>query len=285
MKPGVGNFYTDGSRMYGRVGCGIFYEELNLNLSFRLPDHCSVFQAELIAINEAVDWMKYNVISVRDIGIFTDSQAAIKVLQSGFLTSKVALNCLSSLNEMAEQFNIQFTLVSGHFNITGNVRADGLARKGTSCRILLSKADTGAPLSTCKQILKEEAYNITNERWSKHNACVITRQIWPSLDLSRSNQLLSLKRCSIGTIVGVITGHCLMGNHARRLGVFSHDYCRGCRDEEEEETILHYLCTCPSLAQHRLNYLGTRILCDLTDLSRVSVRDIYCFAKSSKWVQ
>ena len=97
--------------------------KLNVNFLFRFSEHCSVFQADLIAIKKAIAWMKYNVISVRDIGIFTDSQAAIRVLQSGSTTSKVSLICLSSLNEMAEQFNLHLIWTPGHFNITGNIRA------------------------------------------------------------------------------------------------------------------------------------------------------------------
>ena len=69
LDPKVLNFFTDGSKMGGRVGCGVHCEKLNLNLFFRLPDYCSVFQAEIIAIMEAVDWLRYNVISVKDICI------------------------------------------------------------------------------------------------------------------------------------------------------------------------------------------------------------------------
>jgi len=47
-------FYTDGSKLEGHVGGGVYSEQLDIMKSFRLPDHCSVFQAEVHAIKEAL---------------------------------------------------------------------------------------------------------------------------------------------------------------------------------------------------------------------------------------
>ena len=140
--------------MDGKIGCRVFCKELNANSLFRFPDHYRVFQTEFIAIKDAIDWMKYSVISVTDIFIFTDIQAAIKVLQSGSTTSKVAQNCLLSLNKMAEQFNIYRIWMTKHFNITEYIRADELARQGTFCPILKCMASIETPLAICKVLLK-----------------------------------------------------------------------------------------------------------------------------------
>jgi len=43
---------TAGSKLDGHVGGGVYSEELNIRKSFRLPDHSSVFQAEVHAIKE-----------------------------------------------------------------------------------------------------------------------------------------------------------------------------------------------------------------------------------------
>jgi len=47
-------FYTDASKLEGHVGEGVYSEQLDIRKSFRLPDHCSVIQAEVHAIKEAV---------------------------------------------------------------------------------------------------------------------------------------------------------------------------------------------------------------------------------------
>ena len=42
--------YTDGSKLDGRVGAGVHSTCLAIKKAIRLPDHCSVFQAEICAI-------------------------------------------------------------------------------------------------------------------------------------------------------------------------------------------------------------------------------------------
>ena len=63
--------------------------------------------------------------------------------------------------------------------------------------------------------------------------------------------LLKFQRSMLRTVIGVIMWHCIIGTHARHIGVghLANDFCRSCGDEEEDETILYLLCTCPALAQ------------------------------------
>ena len=53
--------YTDGSKYEGQVGaafCVFIDGTLYHSEGFRLPDHASVFQAEMIAILRALEWLK-----------------------------------------------------------------------------------------------------------------------------------------------------------------------------------------------------------------------------------
>ncbi|XP_017473285.1 PREDICTED: uncharacterized protein LOC108364211 [Rhagoletis zephyria] len=65
--------YTDGSKLDLKVGSGVYSQELSLSLSFRLPDLCSVFQAELTAINEAASWLIDSLINLKAVTILSDS--------------------------------------------------------------------------------------------------------------------------------------------------------------------------------------------------------------------
>jgi ribonuclease HI len=279
------NFYTDGSKLDGKVGAGVFCDKLKVSISVRLPDYCSVYQAEVIAIEEALTWLKHNVISSKDITIYVDSQAAIRSLESVSLTSRVALSCLSSLNEMGEHFNIQLIWVPGHSDVKGNCRADELARHGTTLQLLPERANLGRPISALKLALRNEAIASTNARWANTLTCRIARQVWPKLDSERTNSLISLRRGTVGTVVGVLTGHCLFGEHAKRLGLEANDFCRSCMDEEEEETVAHFLCSCPALALRRNKHLGKYYMETLSDLENCRVRDISRYISSSKWFQ
>ena len=99
------HIYTDGSKLDNRTGGGVFSADLDINISFRMPDICSVFQAEVMAVKEALlnitpeYWGK-------KICIFSDSQAAIKSLKSISSNSKLVIDCRRSLMEMAEHVEL-----------------------------------------------------------------------------------------------------------------------------------------------------------------------------------
>ena len=68
------NFFTDGSKLNNQVGGGVYSTEMGIYVSFRLPDHTSVYQAEVTSIQAAmmlIDKMKPN---MRVINLFSDSQ-------------------------------------------------------------------------------------------------------------------------------------------------------------------------------------------------------------------
>ncbi|GBP00076.1 hypothetical protein EVAR_91121_1 [Eumeta japonica] len=78
MDPASIRIYTDGSRVGERVGGGVYIENFNVMMCFRLTDGCSVLQAEISAIRRAAKWLMFYRILGTDILIITDSQAAIK---------------------------------------------------------------------------------------------------------------------------------------------------------------------------------------------------------------
>ena len=141
------SIYTDGSKLDLRVGFGIYSDDLNLRLSFRLPDNCSVFQAEVMAIKHTADWLLYNEIFGKNIYIFTDSQAAIHSLGGVSWTSKLVNECRLSLNEIACHSTTHIYWVPGHSDIHGNCQADELARAGTLLPDT-SFTSIGIPLAT-----------------------------------------------------------------------------------------------------------------------------------------
>jgi len=71
------NIYTDGSKLNSQTAGLVFFPELGIKVSFRLPDHCSVLQAEVMAIQEAMSHLDTSEHHDIDIFIFSDSQAAL----------------------------------------------------------------------------------------------------------------------------------------------------------------------------------------------------------------
>ncbi|EDW38656.1 GL15379 [Drosophila persimilis] len=78
--------------------------------------------------------------------------------------------------------------------------------------------------------------------------------------------------------------HWLVGTHASRLGAPYNDFCRSCRDEDEEETVEHLICSCPALRRRRLHHLGSAFLNHIWEMSTLCPRKIANFIRASVWV-
>ena len=279
-QPSVLNFFADGSKLNDQVGGGVFCRELSLGINFRLPDHCSVFQAEIAAIKEVLDWLRINVVSSTQVNIYTDSQASIKCLASHTMRSKFASECLASLKVMAEFFTIQLIWVPGHCDVPGNCLADELARSGTTALLSDSRKRVGIPLASCRLLFSNWIEERFAERWSTVSTCKSTKTVWPRIDRKRSKELLGLSKPLISAVVGVITGHCLVGLHALRLKVREDTLCRSCM-EEEIESPEHLLLQCPAHCRLRFRLLGSHLLYSWKDLSDTSLVRIGRFVLDS----
>ncbi|XP_036341061.1 uncharacterized protein LOC118750446 [Rhagoletis pomonella] len=139
--------YTDGSKLDLKVGSGIYSQELSLSLSFRLPDYCSVFQAEVTAIYEAARWLIDSPTNLHAVTIFSDSQAAIQALNCDKSSSKIVMECRRTLNELARSHFTRVVWVPGHREIPGNCVADELARKGTLLPAISTARNASIPPS------------------------------------------------------------------------------------------------------------------------------------------
>ena len=280
---GAVNIYTDGSKLDGRIGGGVFFPEQGIETFFRLPNHCSVYQAEILAIQEAVNCLPQTCAGDSEVFIFTDSQAALKALRSFTDNCKTISECRKSLNEMAQQFRIHLIWVPGHRDIEGNEKADELARRGTTAAILPGKDRVGIPWATFKLQCKQDTINRAKERWRTLSSCTTARKTWPSYNLKRTTSLLSFRRTDLSNLVGVLTGHCLIGQHALRLGREANDCCRSCKCPDEEESVEHFLCHCLALSRRRLASFGQPTLLSLNELSEIGIKEIGRFIVSSKW--
>ncbi|KAM8702395.1 hypothetical protein ACLKA7_007726 [Drosophila subpalustris] len=257
-KPGSLTFYTDGSKLKN--------------------------QAEILAIKEAIDILKNSNVTSGSINIYSDSQAAIKSIAATTTNSISVSKCRKTLHEMAGHFDICLIWVPGHQDIPGNCIADELARKGTTNFLLPDKEDTSMPLATCKLMLHNQSIHKSTLRWQASLVGRVARQTWPKIDKARAVALCNLSRRNCLLVVRSLTGHWLIGTHAHRLNAPYNDFCRSCRDEEEEESPEHFFCSCPALSSRRLRTLGKPFLDDLGGLSALSPRKIALFIQLSNWI-
>ena len=93
--------------------------------------HTTVFQAEIIAINEAckkfIDTKQSNMLYIK---IFSDSQAAILALNSNTVTSSLVKQTIITLNQLADSTQrVELCWIKAHVGYDGNEKADQLARE------------------------------------------------------------------------------------------------------------------------------------------------------------
>ncbi|XP_022231641.1 uncharacterized protein LOC111080368 [Drosophila obscura] len=76
------NIYTDSSKIKGGVGAGIYCNDPEIRLSYKLPDQCSIFLAEIFAIRKAAEVVQSTDRPNDIFNLFMDSQAAIISMKS-----------------------------------------------------------------------------------------------------------------------------------------------------------------------------------------------------------
>ena len=99
---------------------------------YHLGTIATVYQCELFAIHMGCIWAKTEINNPANIIFLSDSQAAIKALNSTQVTSRLVLDTIDQLNDLGTHHQVTIRWVPGHENIPGNERADELARIGSS---------------------------------------------------------------------------------------------------------------------------------------------------------
>jgi len=159
------NIYIDGSKLNLQTGEGVFSPELDIKVSFRLTDHYSVFQAEVMVIQEAMSHLDTPEHHDTNIFIFLDSEAALRALDSCTTNSVTISEYRKSMNEMTSYLRSNLIWVPGYrWAAGGDCIADELARQGTIADILRDKDTVDMPMATCKLLLKQRLHTISAYR-------------------------------------------------------------------------------------------------------------------------
>lgn len=151
--------------------------------------------------------------------ICSDSQSAIKAVSSTLVKSKMVYECKRSLNELGSRNKLSLIWVPGHESISGNEKADELARLGAENRFIGSEPKFGISMTTRKHLVKNWLRNEQNRTWSDYEGARHTKIFCgtPSKEISRA--LLNLSRTDIKRVVEVVTNHCGLNKH-----LFNIDY-------------------------------------------------------------
>lgn len=270
------SIYTDGSKTENGTGSGVYSEFLNFNYTIKLDKDCSVFQAEIKAVEIAAKLLITTEHNERqNLTIYVDSQAAIKALASTSIKSKTVQDCLHALDNASSFFNITICWVPGHTNVLGNEKADILAKTGSENDLPIDDSVL-IPFCNLKSKNKLKTYNTWNQKWTDLHNCENSRHMWPRTDKNKTKILLNKNISQISLLTRIITGHCELHYYSKRKKQRECSLCRKCK--EEDETIEHILCSCPALATTRLIHLGHHQFVNLREISTIPLDDIMRFA-------
>ena len=151
--------YTDGSVKDNQTSCAVVIKDRNY--LYHLPDHTSIFTAELYAISMAIDKIKET--NNNRFLICSDSLSALQTLKSGkenSLSHKI-MQKIASTNKI-----IELEWVPSHMDIPGNEAADQMANEALSLENI-----TEIPLSynDFRSNIKRHLNTKWQEKWDNMN--------------------------------------------------------------------------------------------------------------------
>lgn len=270
--------YTDGSKMESGTGAGIYSNNHSLGISIPLGNYASVYQAEIFAISDCMKVLEEKGIEGEVIHICTDSQSSLESLASHCFTSKIVIECLQNIESLSNKNEIYLTWVPGHEGIEGNEKADELARKGSQSEYHGPEPALGLPYKVQRTAIRNFFTKKHETSWNQLKTCKHTKQVIALPCKKTAKYLLGCPRNTLRDLVAFTTGHCKLNKHMNKLRLANTTICKRCN--EEDETPLHLLTSCPTLVQKRYSTLGYQFSNPLL-LSGIKIEQIHAFIKKT----
>ncbi|GJQ68329.1 hypothetical protein Trydic_g23102, partial [Trypoxylus dichotomus] len=226
--------YTDGSK--GEDGTGaafvVYANEDEIHAErLKLDRVCDNYQAELVAINAAVRYVRE--MRIGRATLFTDSLSVLQALRGMRRPTRLLLETWKVLREV----NIDLRWTRAHVGTRGSERADELAKEAAA------GGDDDIPLSyalvsekTVKNAIADEGYREWQERWEG-----ATNGRWTKRFIGDANEFRRMGITLSHQATQLVTGHGNFRAYLHRIGRRDSADC----DCGAEDTAGHVLFDCP----------------------------------------
>lgn len=243
--------FTDGSKTEDKNVGAAFIAYLPSGVSFKrkfkLHNSCSVFQAEMLAIQRACSWIAGNSAKQKyfDATIYSDSMSSLYEIHNPNSTNLFA----SEIQKIVHLHprNINFVWVRAHVGLVGNEQADQAAKEaGQSHRALDYNQ---FPISFVRAKVRADSEVESDRLYQTSQQGSQTRSWCP--DLASVRFLLAKVRPGFA-LTQVLTGHGWHREYLYRFKVSHTDLCP-C-DNTCVQSMNHLLKHCPRFARKRLDH-------------------------------
>ena len=242
--------FTDGSKTNEGVGCA--FVSGHDTRSFSLPEHSSVFSAELVAIHKALCFIEVS--DETSHLILSDSLSSLLALRAFNHDSPLIqdiLKCLTSLERDGK--SVQFCWIPSHVGISGNELADAAERRAAAApctrRLPLPARDFYPAVKSFAMFQWQQIWE--GQCNNKLRELKPTLKSWPSSYRRKRHEEVALCRLRIGHAYAT---------HKHLLCGEDRPECPHCH---VPLTVAHVLLRCPRHRVSRRRHLG-RIPSDVT---------------------
>lgn len=240
-------YYTDGSKLQnGLTGAGaILWDKRTrkaaVELKYSLGQHHSVFDAELKAIELALDHA-HDVSTGQEIHIFSDSQAALMRLKShkaspGQTTLSAIENLMDIIKLLRPSTEICFHWCPGHKELDGNEHADAIAKAAAEEPCLDPTISLTQLKAELKQKVKQQWVDAIPNLTFSDNYKRTKTSLTPSMGLKHPTS----KRSTLSAFFQLKIGHGFFNSYLHRFGKRDDPFCSCSRTPQ---TPSHLLLSC-----------------------------------------
>ncbi|XP_050558906.1 uncharacterized protein LOC126912164 [Spodoptera frugiperda] len=239
--------FTDGSKIEGKVGAALSLWDSATEIKSKklvLPSYCTVYQAELLALQRAAGEALNS--EKTTFGIFSDSMAALQTVANPTSPHPLAVEARNALRHCASQNKrVSLFWIKAHAGLEGNERADYLAKEAA----LRSKRRPDydrCPVSFVRGRIRMDTISEWDARYKSGDTASITKLFFPSAAAAYST-VRKIETSSITT--QLFTGHGGFSEYLYRFKLRGNPSCP-C-DSTVEETVPHVIFACPVYARAR----------------------------------
>jgi ribonuclease HI len=245
------NIFTDGSKLdTGQTGCAFVIRHPDGRQEkrhLRLHDSCTVFQAEVFAIDKALTWCLKH--ATTPVTIYSDSLSALNAISDRSNPAPLVVSIHDTLSRLLPRLPVSFVWVKAHVGIKGNEEADAAAKEAAVKAG--AKHYSCFPLSYAKRHIRAELQGAWQQEYLDAVQGSTTRLFFKSL--GSVQRFRELQQESSFEVTQVLTGHGFHMEYLTRFHIKSDSRCP-C-DGDSEQDISHLLLHCPHYAGLRADYV------------------------------